>query len=165
MNSEPLACGQHGALRSEIVDLQHVTAGSCSALALIVDHDLGFLMWLGEVFVEAGCQAVPALHCRQALSLAKRLKPPITTLVLNPELPGAARALKLLLAANPGMQVVFIRPSTAEPGEGGMHYRGPDGIHFFGTPVRSSLARPSSWEPISRARWVAKIRRMLARCC
>jgi hypothetical protein len=165
MNSEPLAWGPPGALRFEIVKRQHVTAGSCSTLALIVDNDLGFLMWLGEVFAEAGCQAVPALHCRQALTLAKRVNSPITTLVLNPELPGAARTVKLLLAANPAMQIVFIRPSTADPEPGDVNYRRLAKIQSSGIPVRFWLERPSALEPISRLQWVAKIRKILARCC
>jgi hypothetical protein len=163
MNFEPLVFGRHGALISK--NLQHVTAGSCSALALIVDHDLGFLMWLGEVFVEAGCQAVPALQCRQALALAKQLKPPITILVLNPELAGAARAVKLLVAANPAMQIVFIRSATVDPDAGGINYGSQDSIHSIGIRARFSLERPSPWEPISRQRWVAKIRKMLAQRC
>src|ERR1700733_182860 len=63
-----------------------VTAHSCSARALIVDHDLGFLMWLGELFAELGCQAVPAFNCRQALALIERFDLSLTILVINPEL-------------------------------------------------------------------------------
>ncbi len=119
-------------------------------------------MWLGEVFVEAGCQAVPALHCRQALALAKQLKPPITILVLNPELAGAARAVKLLVAANPAMQIAFIRSATVDPDAGGINYGSQDSLHSIGIRARFLLERPSPWEPISRPRWVAKIRKMLA---
>lgn len=101
--------------RFDIANLQLVTPGSRSCLALIVDHDLGFLMWLGDVFSELGCQAVPALNCRQGLALTKRLELSITTLVLNPELPGAARTVKALVAANPGLRVVLICDAAAHP--------------------------------------------------
>ncbi len=159
MNSVPPACVQREAPEPEIVNLPAVTDGSCSALALIIDHDLGFLMWLGEVFLEAGCHAVPALHCRRALAMAKKLKPPITTLVINPELPGAARTIKTLAAANPDMRVVLIRNSPAQAEAGSVRFglQKPSGIQ-----ARSTLERPSPWEPISRPAWVSKIRKMLA---
>ena len=41
--------------------------------ALIVDKDLGFAFWLGEIFIEAGCPAVPALDCQQAVSVTTEL--------------------------------------------------------------------------------------------
>ena len=36
---------------------------------LIVDEDVGFVWWLGELFSEFGYRSIPALSCRQALSL------------------------------------------------------------------------------------------------
>lgn len=105
-------------------------------------------MWLGEVFSELGWESIPALHCRQALALAKRLNAPITTLVISLELPGSARLIKALGAANPGMRLVLIADSAANP----------DGVH-----ARCTLERPAPWQPISRPEWVAKIRRVLAR--
>jgi hypothetical protein len=117
-------------------------------LVLIIDHDLGFVMWLGEMFNALGCQAVPALHCRNGLALAKKLKLRITTLVINPELPSAARTVKVLSEANPGVQVVLIRSSLDEQSSG--------------IPARSTLRRPTPWEPISRADWLARVRSVLA---
>jgi hypothetical protein len=137
-----------------------VTASSGPALALIIDHDLGFLMWLGEVFTELGCQAVPALHCRQALALATQLELPITTVVVNPELPGAARMVKALVAANPGVRVVLIRNSAADTN--GDSRPGRVTLDPNGIKARSTLERPSPSEPISRPEWLAKIRKMLA---
>lgn len=87
---------------------------SGSTLVLIIDEDLGFLMWLGELFAELGCQAMPALHCRQGLALAKQLKLPITILIANPELRGYQQMVRLLTAANPGLRVIPIRDSTAD---------------------------------------------------
>ncbi len=55
---------------------------------LIVDDDLAFLWWLGEVFAEAGYQAAPALDCRQALVLLKQLDLDLDLLVVNPKLAG-----------------------------------------------------------------------------
>ena len=110
-------------------------------------------MWLGDVLTELGCQAVPALHCRQALVLATRLKLPIATLVINPELRGARRMVRALMAANPGLRVVLIRDSAAR-GNGGA-------ANQFGIQARSTLERPSPWESISRLEWIARVRKTL----
>jgi hypothetical protein len=125
-----------------------VTASSGSRTVLIADNDLGFVLWLGEVFSELGCQAVPALHSRQALTLAKRLNLRIEALIVNPDLPGAARMVKALTAANPGVSVVFIGNSAAQTSTGGSQ-------------AGARLQRPAPWEPISRAEWVVKVRKVL----
>jgi hypothetical protein len=124
-----------------------VTASSGSALALIIDDDLGFLMWLGEVFLELGCPAVPALHCRQALALTRQINRPVSTLLINPELRGAARFVDRLLAVNPAARVVLIRNSAADS---------PKGIR-----ADSILQRPLPSEPISQSEWLANVRQAL----
>jgi hypothetical protein len=131
-----------------------VTARSGS-FVLLVDHDLGFLMWLGEVFNELGWQAFPALQCRQALALAKRSDFPLTALVINPGLPGAARAVKGLAAAYPGLRVVLIVDSAAE-------LAAANRLRSWSKQAGSKLERPQPWEPISRPDWVAKVQRALA---
>jgi hypothetical protein len=159
MNSVPPAYGPSEGVRLDIASLQLVTANSGSSLALIVDHDLGFLMWLGDVFLEVGYQAVPALHCRQALALARRVNLPVSTLVVNPELPGAGRIVAALAELNPGLRVIQICNSAAHPDQANGNGRTkPNGIH-----ARFTLQRPPPWEPVSRPEWVAKIRKMLPR--
>jgi hypothetical protein len=137
-----------------------VTDSSRSPLALIVDHDLGFLMWLGDVFSELGCQALPALQCRQALALTKRLDLSITTLVLNPELPGAARLVEALVRVNPGLRVVQICNAASDPHPNNGRGR----TNPVGVPASFTLQRPSPGEPVSRSEWVVKVRKMLIHC-
>jgi hypothetical protein len=140
-----------------------VTASSGSALALIIDDDLGFLMWLGEVFMELGCPAVPALHCRQALALTKRINLPVSTLLINPELRGAARFVERLLAINPDARVVLIRNSAADSSP--LSVNAPKPSHArtkpSGIQAGSILERPSPLEPISRTEWLARVRQAL----
>jgi hypothetical protein len=134
-----------------------VTGHSCSALALIVDHDLGFVMWLGEIFAEVGCQAVPAFNCRQALALIQQIDLPIATLIINPELRGAKRMVKALTAANPNLRLVLIRNAAApENAQGTGLPANPSGIQ-----ARFTLVRPAPAEPISRPEWAARIRKVL----
>jgi DNA-binding NtrC family response regulator len=126
-----------------------VNASTGSPTALIVDDDLGFLLWLGEMLTESGYQAVPALQCREALTLVKKLALRIDVLVLNPELRGAARAMNVLEGQHPRLRVVLIRdPSTPAP---------------VLDPNHATLERPSAWEPISRPQWITKMRKVLLR--
>ncbi len=136
-----------------------MTAPTGSALALIIDHDLGFVMWLGEIFTELGCEAVPALHCRQALALTKRFNLPVAILVVNPELRGAERMIKELVVAHPGVRLVLIRSAAAPPtGAPGSGLRVVPSV----IQARFTLERPSPGETISRPEWVAKVRRLLS---
>jgi len=127
-----------------------VNAGTGSPTALIVDDDVGFILWLGEMLTETGYQAIPALQCRQAMTLVKKLALRVDVLVVNPKLPGAVRAVKALERAHPRLRVVLIRDPSAPPSE-------PlDKNH-------PTLDRPSAWEPISRPQWIVKIRKVLLR--
>lgn len=116
-------------------------------------------MWLGEVITELGYQAVPALRCRRGLELVNSFALPVTALIINPELPGAGRTMKMLADANPGLRVVTISErsahvfaasadaTTADPGK---------------TRRGAVLERPSPCQHISRKDWVEKVRRTLA---
>lgn len=108
-------------------------------------------MWLGEVFTELGYQAIPALHCRQALGMAKRFESPIAILIINPELRGARRLVETLSAGNPKIRIVLISNPA------GLNASNPSGIR-----ASSTLERPAERAPISREDWVAKIRRLLS---
>ena len=127
-----------------------MNAGTGSPTALIVDDDVGFILWLGEMLTETGYQAVPALHLRQAMTLVKKLALRVDVLVVNPKLPGAMQAVKSLARAHPQLRVVLIRDPSEPPSE-------PlDRNH-------PTLERPSAWEPISRPQWIVKIRKVLLR--
>jgi len=106
-------------------------------------------MWLGQVFAELGCQAVPAMHCRQALAVAKQQPLPISMVVVNPKLHGAARMVERLLEANPATRTILIR----DPADN----RKTTAIQALG-----ALERPSPWEAISRQQWLERIRLILA---
>jgi DNA-binding NtrC family response regulator len=127
-----------------------VTADIGCPTALIVDDDVGFILWLGEMLTESGYQAIPALHCRQALTLVKKLALRVDVLVVNPELSGATRAMKTLSSLHPSLRVVLIRDPSALPSP-------------VLDPNHATLERPSAWEPISRPQWVTKIRKVLLR--
>ncbi len=113
----------------------------------IVDDDLGFVWWLGEIFTEAGCRALPALSCEQAVSLMKKLNVGIDLLVLNPQLPGVIRMLQILSSAHANFKIVAI--GKASPA--------------LATAIRpqANLERPASSDSISRPEWLKKVRKLL----
>jgi DNA-binding NtrC family response regulator len=126
-----------------------VSDGPGSPTALIVDDDIGFVLWLGEMLNESGYQAIPALNSRQAMTLVKDLKLQVDVLVVNPKLRGAARTVKTLETAQPRLRVVLISDPSAPA-------KTPD-------PKHATLERPSAWEPISRPLWITRIRKVLLR--
>lgn len=113
----------------------------------IVDDDLGFVWWLGEIFTEAGCRALPALSCEQAVSLIKKLNVGIDLLVLNPQLPGVIRMLKTLNSAYANFKIVAI--GKASP------------ALIAAIHPQATLERPSTSDSISRPEWLKKIRKLL----
>ena len=124
-----------------------MTPSPAATTVWIVDNDLGYVWWLGEVFTEAGCRTLPSLSCEQALALFKRLNVGIDLLVVNPQLPDVVKMLRLLSRAHPNLKIVAI------------------GNAFAAIPAdlrpQASLERPSPSDPISRAEWIKKVRRLL----
>jgi DNA-binding NtrC family response regulator len=124
-----------------------VTRSPAATTVWIVDDDLGFVWWLGEIFTEAGCRTLPALSCEQALALIKSLDVGIDLLVVNPQLPGITKMLKILSRAHPNLKIVAIgNASAALPAA----FR-----------PQASLERPSASESISRPEWLKKVRKLL----
>ena len=113
---------------------------------LIVDEDVGFVWWLGELFSEFGYRSIPALSARQALSLARKNITDVHLLVIDPSLRGVSRLIQVLRSIHPP-KVVLIQESGV--GE----------IPGFG--VVATLERPSGWAPLSRAEWRQKVQRLL----
>jgi hypothetical protein len=109
---------------------------------LIVDADLGFVGWLGELFSEAGYRALPALNCRQAVSLIRKFKLDLDVLAVNEGLPGVLGMIEKLRRAHRSLRIVIIREPAVD-----------------GVPIRAhaTLDRPSAWEPISRKVWLKKV--------
>jgi DNA-binding NtrC family response regulator len=113
----------------------------------IVDDDLGFVWWLGEIFTEAGCRALPALSCEEAVSLIGKLSLRIDVLVLNPQLPGVIGMLQIFRRAHPNFQIVTI--GKASPA-----------LNAAIRP-KAKLERPSGSHSISHPEWLKKVRKLL----
>jgi len=109
---------------------------------LIVDEDLGFVGWLGELFNEVGYRALPALNCRQAISLIKKFKLDVDVLAVNAGLPGVSGMIGMLRRPNRPLKIVVIRSSPAD---------------MRVVLAHATLERPTGWEPISRPVWLKKV--------
>jgi hypothetical protein len=82
--------------------------------ALIVDDDVGLIFWLGEIFGKAGWNVVPALNCRQAVSLAVMWESHIDLIVANPALDGVVEMVQTLSRVH-RPKVAVIRDRDVEP--------------------------------------------------
>src|ERR1035438_1181831 len=71
-----------------------VAETSRAPVVLIVDEDLGFVWWLGQLFSQAGCQVVPTLSSEQSVSLLRDLNLKVDVIVVNPELAGVAEMIR-----------------------------------------------------------------------
>jgi DNA-binding response OmpR family regulator len=123
-----------------------VTPSSGPPTALIVDEDVGFIWWLGEIFNEVGYQAVPALSARQAVALFEETKFVVDLVVVNPGLPGVWDMLETLSRSRPPAVVLI---------------ENPEAVSIAGIRALATLERPSGWEPVSRAEWLRKVRRVV----
>ncbi len=103
------------------------------------------------MFTANGYQAYPALNCRHALALARKLALEVDVLVLNPKLRGAARTMEVLSSNRPNLRVVLIGdPAVQDDAE-------------TRSSIHPTIDRPSAWEPIVREQWIAQIRKVLIR--
>jgi hypothetical protein len=114
---------------------------------LIVDDDLGFVCWLGDIFKEAGCRALPALDCDAAVVVAERLGVEPDVIILNSSLPGASQMLESYLQKNPHLKIVTIGPPANALGSS---------VH-----LHAIFERPSPSDLIVRSDWLEQLRKLL----
>lgn len=112
--------------------------------ALIVDDDVGLIFWLGEIFGKAGWNLVPAMNCRQAVSLAAMWDLYIDLIVVNPALSGVIDMVQTLNRVHRPKIVIIRDPDVEAP-----------------IPADATLDRPDIETPESRAEWAERVRELL----
>ena len=75
---------------------------------LIVDNDLGFLLWLSKTLVEAGYAAFPAGSVENATALAGHLSDELEVLVVNPGIRHAGELIRRLRSRHPMLKVIAL---------------------------------------------------------
>ena len=113
-------------------------------IALIVDSDVGLIFWFGEIFARAGWNIVPALNCRQAVSLAVMWDSHIDLIVVNPALNGIVEMIQTLSRVH-RPRVVVIGDSNVEAD----------------IPADATIDRPDVSTSFSRAEWAERVRKIL----
>lgn len=111
-------------------------------LVLIVDEDLGFVWWLGEMFSEAGCQVVPALNPDETDSITQELDRAVDVVVVNPELAGISEMIRNL-SQSQIPKVVAIR--NQDQPENGLF-------------AHATLNRPSDASQLSQQDWLRSVK-------
>ena len=115
---------------------------------LVVDDDLGFVMWLGRMLADMGYRALPARNGSEAIGQIERTKIPVDLVMVNLALPGGRALVKTLARLDPPARVVSIQeptvPLVAE------------------TQAVVTLRKPGASEPLSREMWLEKLTLVLA---
>ena len=75
---------------------------------LLVDSDLGFTFWLGQLLDQAGYEAFPAKSVADAIQLLDQLKFDIDLLVINPAMEGATSFAAVLRQSRPFIKIVAV---------------------------------------------------------
>lgn len=113
----------------------------------IVDGDLGLVCWLGQIFTEASCRALPALSCQEGVVLMNALGIEPDVIVLNPNLRGVVGMLQRCARANRNLKIITIgAPLDAVTAS----------IHPHVT-----LELPVPERAYSRPEWVERVQRIL----
>jgi hypothetical protein len=82
---------------------------------LIVNRDLGFVFWLGQVLTKAGYQTLPAKSCADGSELISRLNLGIDILVVSNSLASAGVFADALRQSQRRLKVIAVLGAGEEP--------------------------------------------------
>jgi DNA-binding NtrC family response regulator len=106
---------------------------------LIVDDDLGFVLWLGQALAVNGFSALPAVRIRDAALLLKRIESRVDVLTINLALTGAGGFITALRRSHPNVRVISILNDDQKA----RHVRR----------VNAARARPSAFDALAQSDW------------
>jgi hypothetical protein len=96
---------------------------------LIVDRDLGFVFWLGQILDAAGYVAVPAKGIADAAEIVTTLRLPVDGVIATPAEHGLGEFVEKLRFSSPDLQVIALAsaedPAWAVPPPGAVWKRRP----------------------------------------
>jgi CheY-like chemotaxis protein len=80
---------------------------------LIVDDDLGFVMWLGHTLAATGYLTVPLTSAQESLRIIAELDLAVIDLaIVNPAMPGMSHLIDTLRSRQEYLQVIGTEPSS-----------------------------------------------------
>ena len=110
---------------------------------LVVDDDLGFMVWLGETLSEAGYLSVPAVSGQQAERVLRDLHLNVKLVIVNFNLPGVIQLIETLRRRDASLKLIAIQEPAAN--------------------MRSPVINVDAAHIRSQVGWVALVRRILGR--
>ena len=111
---------------------------------MIIDDDVGLIFWFGDILGKAGWNIVPALNCRQAVSLAVMWDSHIDLIVVNPALNGIVEMIQTLSRVHRPKVVVIGDPNVEAD-----------------IPADATIDRPDVSTSFSRAESAERVRKLL----
>jgi len=75
---------------------------------LIIDSDLGFVFWLGQLLDQAGYQALPAKSVADASELLSHWGGSLDAVIISPNVSGSIEFAAHLRALNPNLRVISL---------------------------------------------------------
>ena len=84
---------------------------------LIVDSDLGFVFWLGQLLIRSGYNVVPARNASDAMTLVDELAEEPDLLIIDGRLPAMAILIRVLRLRNSQLTVVALQSESCHSGE------------------------------------------------
>ena len=115
---------------------------------LIVDPDLGFLLWLGQLLADAGYCGLPALTVQEATTLIGTLNLTVDLLIIDPTVAGAAAFVRALRRER-YVGVIAVITSMAELDVG---MRGVDAVR----------SKPTTADDLEASEWLRTIGHLLS---
>jgi DNA-binding NtrC family response regulator len=98
---------------------------------LVVDCDLGFVFWLGQILDRAGYEAFPARSVPDALKLITELHLSVSLMIVDYSLSGAANLIATMRRAQKSLKIMALveDDSGPTPPEADAQYRKPRKIN------------------------------------
>jgi hypothetical protein len=82
---------------------------------VIIDDDLGFVFWLGQLLGDADYKVLPTKGFSDASTLLSELNTEIDLLIVNPSLAGAADFINALRRSRPNAKILAALSDNDQP--------------------------------------------------
>jgi DNA-binding response OmpR family regulator len=115
---------------------------------LIVDDDLGFLLWISDALAVAEMQAIPAQNVQEADRLIRSLRATVDLLIVNPALAGVAEYAQSLRRVQGHLRVLALIEETEDS-------------HVVLPGVNAVRSRPEVVDDCVKSEWLDAIRDVL----
>jgi hypothetical protein len=119
---------------------------------LIIDPDLGFVFWLGQMLLAAGYDALPAKGVPEATALLAELGVAVDLLIVNPALAGAPHFVEELRRSKGDLKVLVL---ASDKGGQAHAIRRPDAI----------LRKPVETDEVTGTVWLRSVEHLLGPKC